>query len=94
MNSHPEINHIALQDRIRAIAYALWEEEGRPDGCAEQHWFRAVELVAAEVEPAATAPDPDPLQVEYDKVTEPPVPMPVKLAQEKSTKRNEEKKAA
>lgn len=26
---------------IRRRAYALWEQEGRPDGCAEDHWRRA-----------------------------------------------------
>jgi hypothetical protein len=28
-------------ERVRAIAYLLWEEEGRPDGAAERHWAAA-----------------------------------------------------
>lgn len=52
MTNHPVIDHLAKEERIRAIAYAIWEEEGRPDGCAEAHWLRACEIVEAEaVEP-------------------------------------------
>ena len=36
------------EDRISAIAYGLWLAEGRPDGRAEAHWFKANELVHAE----------------------------------------------
>ncbi|PKR89922.1 hypothetical protein CXZ10_07010 [Pleomorphomonas diazotrophica] len=35
-------------DEIRARAYQLWEEEGRPEGRAEQHWFTARESLAIE----------------------------------------------
>ena len=48
MRDHPQIHHLPTEERIRAIAYALWEEEGRPEGRAEDHWFRAASLVAAE----------------------------------------------
>ena len=48
MTAHPEISHLAREERIRAIAYAIWEEEGRPDGRDEAHWLQAVELVEAE----------------------------------------------
>lgn len=27
--------------RIRDRAYAIWEAEGCPDGCAERHWQQA-----------------------------------------------------
>ena len=40
-----EANH---DDKIRARAYQLWEEEGRPAGRAEQHWFTARESLAIE----------------------------------------------
>lgn len=33
------------EDHIRAIAYSLWLEEGQPEGRAENHWQRALELV-------------------------------------------------
>ncbi len=40
-----------LQKRIRERAYAIWLEEGRPQGRAEQHWTRAsAELAGAPAE--------------------------------------------
>lgn len=32
-------------DQVRALAHRLWEEEGRPIGNSEQHWYRAEALV-------------------------------------------------
>ncbi|HEX3604869.1 MAG TPA: DUF2934 domain-containing protein [Candidatus Dormibacteraeota bacterium] len=32
----------AIEERIRARAYAIWEEEGRPPGRDVEHWIRAV----------------------------------------------------
>ena len=39
--------------KIRARAYAIWEEEGRPDGKHLEHWVRAKRLIAAEEQRAA-----------------------------------------
>ena len=30
---------------VRALAHQIWEEEGCPDGRADDHWLRAVTLV-------------------------------------------------
>jgi hypothetical protein len=39
-------NAFANRDQIVAdLAYRLWEEEGRPQGRAEEHWLRAAVLV-------------------------------------------------
>ena len=39
----------AWQRRVRERGYALWEQEGRPEGHAERHWFKAeAELLRAE----------------------------------------------
>ena len=47
---------ILVEDRVRAIAHSLWIEEGMPEGRAESHWFKALELVNAEAaEPAVAA---------------------------------------
>ena len=35
-------------ERVRALAHKLWEEEGCPKGRAEAHWLRAEEIVAKE----------------------------------------------
>lgn len=49
----------AREDAIRARAHALWLEEGRPDGRAEIHWFRALDLLNSEGgEPAPVAAKP------------------------------------
>ena len=36
------------EQRIRARAFRIWEEEGRPEGRAEVHWDMARELIAIE----------------------------------------------
>jgi hypothetical protein len=38
----------ASEDRLRELAYAIWLEEGRPDGRAEAHWFEAVRRATTE----------------------------------------------
>jgi Protein of unknown function (DUF2934) len=46
-------NVFANRDQLIAdMAYRLWEEEGRPQGKAEDHWLRAAVLVD-DVKPAA-----------------------------------------
>lgn len=39
------------EERVRARAYQIWLEEGRPEGRADIHWQRAVESLAAEAIP-------------------------------------------
>jgi hypothetical protein len=34
-----------IEERIRMVAYELWEEAGRPEGKAEEHWSRASGIV-------------------------------------------------
>ncbi len=48
---------VDFEARVREIAHTLWVEEGRPDGRAEDHWFRALAIAASEAkgeEKAAT----------------------------------------
>jgi hypothetical protein len=33
------------EEQIKAVAYRLWLDEGQPEGRAESHWFKAVDLV-------------------------------------------------
>jgi hypothetical protein len=48
--------NIELEERVRRLAYQIWELEGRPDGCAPEHWERALrELDGAVSIPAAPA---------------------------------------
>ena len=32
---------VPLEDDIARLAYSYYEEEGRPEGLAGEHWFRA-----------------------------------------------------
>ncbi len=46
------------EERIRQRAYGLWEEAGRPEGAAQDHWDRAAQDLdseAAEIERAGAA---------------------------------------
>jgi len=59
MSVHQDSTGIDRDSHIRAIAYSLWEEEGRPEGRAEDHWLRACELVASAEAKAAGILEPD-----------------------------------
>ncbi len=53
--SHPKLTS---EDRVRAVAHSLWLDEGMPEGRAEAHWLKALELVNAEA--LAAAPEAAP----------------------------------
>lgn len=38
-----------VEQRIRAKAYALWQEDGSMEGCADEYWRRARSIVEAEI---------------------------------------------
>ncbi|MDH4612496.1 DUF2934 domain-containing protein [Pseudomonas sp. BN102] len=44
------------EERIRELAYQIWESEGRPQGQAARHWEMACVLVDAETEEPVKAP--------------------------------------
>ena len=58
MTDNPLESDAAREDRVRARAYRLWEEEGRPHGRDVEIWERARELDAIEHNPPATLPNP------------------------------------
>ena len=45
-----------VEARIRAKAHELWEQEGRPDGRAADHWEKARTLVALEDDKTSLKP--------------------------------------
>ena len=68
------------EQRLREIAYSLWEEEGYPEGQAERHWQVAVALVGSE--------DPDKDGAEGEAPDEPiefPQDPPREIAKRKQT---------
>ena len=92
MTVHPEISHIDKEERIRLIAYAIWEEEGRPEGRDEAHWLQASELV--ETEAASPATDPDWLQRNEGPVAVEPPPAEPKVPLSEAIKRMRSSRAA
>ena len=50
------LSALMTEDAIRARAYQIWEEEGRPEGRHELHWQRALEWVASQAVMPAKAP--------------------------------------
>ncbi len=38
-----------FEERIRAKAYELWQEDGSMEGCADEYWRRARSIVEAEL---------------------------------------------
>ncbi|MFM0397750.1 DUF2934 domain-containing protein [Paraburkholderia phytofirmans] len=43
------IQAASVEERIRAKAYELWQEDGSMEGCADEYWRRARHLVEAEL---------------------------------------------
>lgn len=48
MIEHPDQTNNEREERIRLLAYRLWEEEGHPEGKAEEHWQKASAIIFAE----------------------------------------------
>ncbi len=46
----PVIEATEIAERIRALAHQMWEDEGRPEGRAEQHWLAAEAIVKTQIE--------------------------------------------
>jgi hypothetical protein len=49
-------NTHATHEDIAALAYALWQEKGCPEGAHEEHWLRAERELTANQEIAVQAP--------------------------------------
>ena len=49
----------SAEEAIRQRSQAIWEREGRPEGCALDHWVRAREELAAEMAHLAAARRPE-----------------------------------
>ena len=59
-NTNPlDITNEEYQQRIRERAYLLWEEDGRPEGRADEYWDRARFLIGIEDNPTAGEIPPD-----------------------------------
>ncbi|MGB8602913.1 MAG: DUF2934 domain-containing protein [Rhizomicrobium sp.] len=43
------------EEAIRLRSYQIWEREGRPEGCAQEHWAYAKAELEAEMQEASLA---------------------------------------
>ena len=43
MNEKKPIDWVKFEETVRLTAYFLWEQDGRPEGRAEEYWRRAYE---------------------------------------------------
>ncbi len=71
--------------KIREIAHSLWVEAGEPEGQAEDHWFKAIELAAkaAGKKPASKPAAKAPAKPAAKSAAKPAAKAPAKLAEKK-----------
>lgn len=56
-----DITNPEITEQVRSLAHQIWNDEGRPEGLAEQHWLAAEAIVRARIETGETE-NPDWLQ--------------------------------
>jgi hypothetical protein len=62
-SSNKEATLADRDQRIREIAYYIWQNEGRPEGQADRHWRTAEEIIRAqEAEGTNAEGEPSPEQ--------------------------------
>ncbi|MGB8818419.1 MAG: DUF2934 domain-containing protein [Rhizobiaceae bacterium] len=49
---------VVSEEKIRQIAHQLWVEAGKPEGQAEDHWFKAIGLASSKAAKKAAAKKP------------------------------------
>ncbi|MFM0015852.1 DUF2934 domain-containing protein [Paraburkholderia sediminicola] len=54
------MNNMSVEERIRARAYELWQQDGCLEGCADEYWHMARVLVEKEMAAPDVAQHVDP----------------------------------
>ncbi|SAK87264.1 hypothetical protein AWB67_05960 [Caballeronia terrestris] len=52
------MDKLTLEERIRKRAYQLWQQDGSMEGCADEYWRQAREMVEQEVIEEKSRPQP------------------------------------
>lgn len=65
-----------IQDRIREVAYMMWDSAGRQHGMAMDYWLRAEREVITTMQSAAERMMPEPPRGENDGSTQSDMPAP------------------
>ena len=55
---------MATEEQIRELAFAIWEQEGRPEGKHVEHYFRAKQILEAQEASRVTEIAPKPPVIE------------------------------
>ena len=55
-SSSTDRSYVDQEADIAALAYRFYEEEGRPEGRASDHWLRAEREIRKEAQPASLNP--------------------------------------
>ena len=48
MTTKDDTSRLPRDERVAAMAYLIWEQEGRPDGKSDEHWFMACNIIDGE----------------------------------------------
>jgi hypothetical protein len=48
---------LSKHEEIESLAYRLYEDEGKPEGRADEHWTKAEEIVQGQRSAIAAAPE-------------------------------------
>ena len=51
---------MATEEQIKELAYAIWEQEGRPEGKHVEHYFRAKQILEEQQETCVIELAPSP----------------------------------
>jgi hypothetical protein len=43
------MDELTLEERIRQRAYELWQQDGSMEGCADEYWRQAREMIEQEI---------------------------------------------
>jgi hypothetical protein len=55
---------MATEEQIKELAYAIWEQEGRPEGKHVEHYFRAKQILEEQQETRVIELGPSPPMVQ------------------------------
>jgi hypothetical protein len=44
------VEHQTLEERIRRKAFDLWKQDGSMEGCADEYWRQAREMIESDVQ--------------------------------------------
>lgn len=59
------------EEKVRELAYSLWEQEGRPEGKDVEHYYKARRILEQQAADAALVTEPQPAPMVQAEATRP-----------------------